>query len=82
MARPDRDIQFRDSLERILEYPEVAERFARMEAMTVDEIVSTSDEEQLLELCRYLKTLRNFRKGVASYSSMRRRAEAKREADG
>ena len=81
MPRPDADTLFAANLRRILEYPEIEERFRRMEADTTDRIVAATDDEERLELCRYLKVLRDFRKGQASFKSMRVEAEERRKAN-
>lgn len=82
MARVDaqvvRETQFQEDLKRLLEHPEIVERFSRLELAVIDEIVGEENEEVLLELCRYLKTLRQFRKGVAGFKAAREAAEMRR----
>ena len=82
MSRPDADTLFRENLLRLLEAPEIAERFAQMETMVVDQIVVTEDPEERLELCRYLKTIRDFKKGIATFNMQRVKGIARRHSDG
>lgn len=82
MSRPDAGTRFRENLRRILEYPEIAERFTEMEKLVVDQIVVTDDPEERLELCRYLKTIRNFKMGVATFKMQERDARKRMKTDG
>ena len=79
MARPDADTSFRDALHRLLEFPEVIERFEMMEALTVDALIEEEDAETRLELCRYLSVIRKFRSGVTvGYKAMKAQAIARK----
>ena len=71
MPRPDAESQYRESLARLLEIPEVVERFKRLEELTVDEIVAAKEPEAVLEAARHLRVLRRFRQGVASAPQLR-----------
>ena len=77
MPRPDPHSDYREILTELLERPEIKERFAELEKITVNALVEEQDPDEILRIVSHLKVLRQFKKGVASVTQITKLKEAR-----